>query len=78
MKSARKNYEELVAMSDVAMLARLEEMKGLELCALKHYTEGREERTEHDQIIGLILVVSAERYLAKHAAKAAKRVKRFL
>lgn len=78
MKSARKNYEELQGLSAAERLVRMEEMKGLELCSLKHYTEGREEGLERDQILGLILVVSAERYLAKQAVKAAKRVKRIL
>jgi hypothetical protein len=59
-------------------LERLEGMKGVELTALMHYAEGREESPTRDQVIGLVLVVAGERYLAKQAAKAAKRTKRIL
>ena len=65
-------------MTDAERLARLEGMKGVELTALMHYAEGREESPTRDQVIGLVLVVAGERYLAKQAEKAAKKAKRIL
>ena len=78
MKSSRKHYEEFHVLTDAERLARLEGMKGVELTALMHYAEGREEGPTRDQVIGLVLVVAGERYLAKQSAKSAKRTKRIL
>ena len=78
MKNSRKHYEEFPVMTAAERLARLEGMKGRELAALLHYTEGRKESLVRDQVMGLVLVVAGERYLAKKAAKAAKKVKRIL
>lgn len=78
MKSARKYYEEFPALTDAERLALLEGMKGAELCGLMHYAEGREQSPTRDQVIGLVLVVAGERYLAKVTAKARKKVKRIL
>lgn len=72
------HYEEWPLMSYAERLARLEGMTGAELCGLMHYAEGREESKTRDQVIGLVLVVAGERYLAKQAAKAAKKAKRIL
>ena len=78
MKFARTHYHQLLARTDAERLAYLEGMKGVQLSALMHYAEGLAESTMRDQVMGLLLVVAAERYLAKQKAKVNKRVKRIL
>ncbi len=78
MKAARKHYEEFPVMTGAERLQRLEGMKGTELAGLMHYAEGRDDSLTRDEVIGLVLVVAGERYLAKQASKAAKKAKRIL
>jgi hypothetical protein len=78
VKFSRAHYHQLLDRTAAERLAYLEDMKGVRLSALMHYAKGCEESTTRDEIMGLVLVVAAERYLAKQAAKAAKRVKRIL
>jgi hypothetical protein len=78
VKCARIHFENFPVLSEAERLARLEGMRGVELCGLMHYAEGREPSPTRDQVIGLVLVVAGERYLAKQTAKARKKVKRIL
>lgn len=76
MKAARQYFEKFPAMPPAKRLSILEGAKGEELCVLMHYAEGREPSETRDQVMGLVLVVAGERYLAKQALKAAKKAKR--
>jgi hypothetical protein len=76
VKAARNHYERWHVMTDAERLALLEGMKGRDLAALLHYAEGREACATREELMGLVLVVAAERYLARQAMKAAKKAKR--
>ncbi len=78
MRAASVHYKEMADDTATERLARLERMKGIELDALMHYAEGREASPLRDEVIGLVLVVAGERYLAKKAAKAARKAKQIL
>jgi len=78
VKFSRAHYHQLQDRTTAERLAYLEGMKGAQLSALMHYAKGCEPGQLRDEVRGLVMVVAADRYLAKQAAKAAKRVKRVL
>jgi hypothetical protein len=75
-KAASEFFSRLLPMSDEERLSALEASRGRELAALLHYLEGCERVTAVEQLMGMVLMIAGERYLAKQAAKAAKRMKK--
>ena len=76
MKVARKHFEALALKDDSQRRAYIEAMNGIELLELLHYADAREESDLRNEVIMRVLGVSGRRYLAKQAAKAAKKAKR--
>jgi hypothetical protein len=77
VKAARKYYEAAASCEDEAgVMEVVSALSGREIHALHLYALGREHGETRDRVMVCCYMEAGDRYLAKQAAKAAKRVKR--
>jgi hypothetical protein len=78
MKLARNHYEAIACKSDSERTTFIQGLSGPELVGLLHYVDGREPSELRDEVAVRVMMIAGSRYLAKQAAKQAKKLKNIL
>lgn len=79
MKAARANFDKLITSAlESEKVAMVQKLRGPELASLLSYAEGREPSDAREDVIGMVLLEAATRYLRKVAKKQKRRVRNIL
>ena len=76
MKRGREIYQRLAAADAGSLASEAAKLKGTDLAALLNHADGLPESEQLDEVIGVALLIGAQRYFAKVGQKAAKRKRR--